>query len=106
LLVEIIDAGRVTARPGEAGDETKLDRVVTDAEDNRNRRGRGLGREGSVVAGGRGDDGHATPDQVSHQRRQALVLGLDVMVLDRHVLALNISGFADGLAERGRTARS
>jgi hypothetical protein len=33
LAAEIIDAGRVAAGPGKAGDKTKLDRVVADAED-------------------------------------------------------------------------
>ena len=45
LICEKIDAGRVAARPVEAGDKTKLDRVVADDEDDRNRRGRSLGRE-------------------------------------------------------------
>jgi hypothetical protein len=40
-----IDAGRVATGPGEAGDKTKLDRIVTDAEDDRDRRGRSFGRE-------------------------------------------------------------
>jgi hypothetical protein len=40
---EKIDAGRIAARPGKAGDETKLDRVLTDAEDDRDRRSRSFG---------------------------------------------------------------
>jgi hypothetical protein len=34
LPLEIIDAGRIAGRSGEAGDKTKLDRVFTDAEHN------------------------------------------------------------------------
>ena len=59
----------------------------------------------AVVAAGRGDDGHTTADQVSHQRRQAIVLALQPVVLDRHVLALDVAGFAQALAERGREGR-
>ena len=39
------DSGDVAARPVEAGDEADPDRVAAEREDNRNRRGRGLGRE-------------------------------------------------------------
>src|SRR4051794_36796753 len=42
LSGEKIDPRRVAARPGEAGDKAKLDRVFGDAEGNRNRLGRGL----------------------------------------------------------------
>jgi hypothetical protein len=37
--------------PGEARDQAKLDRVVGDAEDDRDRRGRSLGRDRSVDGG-------------------------------------------------------
>ena len=37
-------AGRVTARPREAGDQSNLDRVYTDTEHDRDRRGRSFGR--------------------------------------------------------------
>jgi hypothetical protein len=45
-----------------------------------------------------GDDGHTTADQVSHQRRQAIEFALQPVVLDRHVLALDIAGFAEAFA--------
>ena len=104
LLDEKIDAGRVAARPREAGDKTKLDRVFADAEHDRDRRGRSFGRDRSAAAG-RGDHGHTTADQVSHQRRQAIVLALQPVVLDRHVLALDVAGFTKAFAERGHIAR-
>jgi hypothetical protein len=102
---ERIDAGRVAARPGEADDKTSLDRVFSDAEHDRDRRGRSLGRDRGARAGGRGDDGDTTADQVSHQRRQAIVLAVQPVVLDCHVLALDVAGFSKPLAERGHTAR-
>jgi hypothetical protein len=45
LRREKIDAGRIAARPGKAGDETHSHRVIADAEDDRDRRGRSLGRK-------------------------------------------------------------
>jgi hypothetical protein len=39
LATEEIDSGQVAVRPGEAGDETKPDRVIGDDEDDGNRRG-------------------------------------------------------------------
>jgi hypothetical protein len=47
-----IDAGRIAARPGKAGDQTQLDRVFGDAEDDRDRRGRGFGRRAAAVKAG------------------------------------------------------
>src|SRR5215472_6948426 len=46
---EKIDAGRVAARLGKAGDETKFDGVVADAEDDRDRCGRSHGRLSNAV---------------------------------------------------------
>jgi hypothetical protein len=46
-----------------------------------------------------------TADQVSHQRRQAIKLALQRVVLDSHVLAVNVAGFTKPLAERGHNVR-
>ena len=70
LCGEIIDAGRVAARPREAGDKSKLDGVFADAEDDRDRRGRSFGGKRSSVAGWRGDNGHTTTHEVSQERRK------------------------------------
>ena len=45
LATEKIDPCQVAARPGEAGDKTKPDRVFADDEDDGDRRGCRLGRE-------------------------------------------------------------
>ena len=45
LSSENIDACQVAARPGKAGDKTKLDRVFADVEDDGDRRGCRLGRQ-------------------------------------------------------------
>src|SRR5262252_5439007 len=105
LLGEIVDAGGVAARPGKAGDKTKLNRVFADAEDNRDRRSRSFGCLCSKVAGRRGDNGDAPVHEVSHERWQTIELALQPMVLDRYVLILNETGFAEAFAERGSTRR-
>ena len=53
---------------------------------------------------GRRDDGHTTADEVIHERRQAIVLALQPVVLDHHVLAFDVAGFVEAFAERGGIA--
>jgi hypothetical protein len=66
----------VALPPGraETGDQTQLDRVFGDTEDDR--RCRRFGRRGCSGEGGRGNHGHATADEVGHERRQAIELAL------------------------------
>ena len=54
-----IDARRIAARPSEVGDKTKLNWVLGDAEDDRDRCCCSFGREYSGRAAGNGDHGHA-----------------------------------------------
>jgi hypothetical protein len=58
------DSGDIAAGPIEANDEAGLDRVDTDHENDRNRCGRGLGRDRRRHAARRHDDAHRPPDQV------------------------------------------
>jgi cell division protein FtsZ len=60
---------------------------------------------GAAFDDSRGDDGHTTPDQVSHQGRQAIVLTLQPVVLHCHVLAIDVAIFAKALAEGRHIAR-
>ncbi len=76
LLLEKIDAGRVAARASEADDKAKLDGVLSDTENDRDRRCCSFGRERSGAAAGRGDHSHAAADQIRHQRRQPIELAL------------------------------
>ena len=69
---EKIDPGQVAARPGEAGDKTKPDRVFADDEDDRDRRGCRLGRQRRQGASGRGDHGDPPANQFGRQRRQPI----------------------------------
>src|SRR5262249_51969534 len=93
LLGKKTDPGDVAARPGKAGDKTKRDRVSAAAEDDRDRCGRSFGRLNSSGRAGRSDNGDATADEVSHERRQAIVSAVQPIVLDNHVLTLDVAGF-------------
>jgi hypothetical protein len=104
LVDEKIDAGHVAAGPGETSDKTELDRVTADTEDDRDRRCRSFGRERRHVAG-RGDYGDLSANQIGQQRRQAIVLALQPVVFDRHVLAFDVPGFVEALAKSSRKAR-
>ena len=101
---EKIDTGRVAARPGKAGDKTQLDRICTDAENDRDRRGRSFGRKRSWITAGNSDNGHVTADEVGHERLQAIVLAVQPVVLHSHVLALDVASFVEGYTERTSTA--
>src|SRR5215831_7604945 len=104
LSGEKIDPGRVAARLGKAGDQTKPDGVVADAEDDRDACGRSLGRLSNGGLTGRSDNGYATADEVSHERRQAIVSALQPVVFDHDVLALDVAGFVEAVVERSRIA--
>ena len=64
LPVEKIDASRIAAGSGEAGDKTKMDRVFADTEDDRDRRCSSFGGKRGRVTG-RGDHGHSTAHQIA-----------------------------------------
>src|SRR5262249_45585045 len=100
-----MDSGRVVARPGKAGDQTKPDRVFADAEDDWDRCGGSFGRLGASAEAGCRDHGHAAADEVSHDRGQAVVLAVQPVVRDHHVLARDVTGFVEGFAERSAKAR-
>ncbi len=104
LQSEIMNAGGVATRSGEARDKTSLDRVYANAEDDRDRRclGFGRGRNEGIVR--RGDDGYATADEISHQRRQPIELAVQPVVLDCYIPVLDGAIFAQALAERSHSA--
>src|SRR5262245_43739029 len=79
------------------------DRVLAKAKGNRDRRGRSFGRKRGRIAN-RSDNGDATADEIGHERRQAVVSAAKPVVLDDHVLALDVPGFAEAFAKRGCNA--
>ena len=98
----------VTLPPGRLRLATRpsLDRIAADREDDRDRRGRGLGRERRGIATGATITATWRSNQIGRQRRQSIVVTFRPAVFDRHVLALDEAGFVQALAERGTgTAR-
>ena len=93
------------ARPGEASDQTELNRVFADAEDDRDGRGRSFGCLGCEV-GASGDNGDATANEVVHNRWQTIEPAIQPMVLDRHILALDEAGLVETLTEGIDIARN
>jgi hypothetical protein len=92
LDVENIDAGRIAARSGEAGNKTELNRVFAHAENDWNRRSGGFGRKRGRVAAGRGNHGNPAADEVSHERRQTIIFALQPVVFDRRGLPFDGAG--------------
>ena len=97
---EDADAREVAARPGETGDQAGRDRVVAADEDDRDRRGRVFAASADSAAARR-DQIDLAADEVGGQCGQPIIVALRPAVFDRHVLALDIAGFAQPLAERG-----
>src|SRR5262249_56031216 len=93
LIREKIDPRQVSARPGEVGDQTKLDRVFADTEDDRNLRSRSFGCKRSKVTGWRSDNGHATTHEGSHESRKAFELTFQPVILHRYLLPLALTPF-------------
>jgi hypothetical protein len=93
---EEIDAGRVAARSGEAGDEPKPDRVLGNQEHNGNCFGR-LGCDDRSGRAGRNDHADTPANELGRQRRQPIRLILGPAKLDRDVLALDIAAFFEAL---------
>jgi hypothetical protein len=69
-----IDAGRIAARPRKAGHEAKLDRVVTGAEYDGNRRGCVFGCRLGCIAGGRCNNCDMTADEIGETPAAPLLI--------------------------------
>src|SRR5262245_44970159 len=99
------DAGDVPTRSIEICDETKLDRVSAEIEDNGNggcRRLRGHCRRGTAD---RNDHCNAAADQVGRQCRQPIILTVGPAVFHRHILVLDITDFLQALTNRSNIGR-
>ena len=71
LIIGGCHPGQISSRTIETLNESYFDRVGADGEHNRDRGGRGLGRQRRLSTTGRDDDGHLTTNQIGHKRRQA-----------------------------------
>ena len=96
LDCQMIEPGDIAARPSEAGDKTKPDRVVGDHEDDGNCRGRRLGCERRMQCRSRRSQRlvGATRSAASAGSRSILTLG--PAIFDRHVRALDVAQLAAG----------
>ena len=81
----------ISARPGEAGDKTELDRVLAGDEYDRYCCCCRLGRQGNVFTRRR-DQCNLAANQIGRQLRKSIGLIFGKTVDDRHVLALGIAG--------------
>src|SRR5262249_6108095 len=95
-----VDPGRVAAGPGKAGDKTELDRVLIDAEDDRNRLGGSLGRERRVRVSRRRDRAHLTLDEIGRQFRNPVIAAFRPTILDGDITTLDIPGLRQALTKR------
>ncbi len=103
LHVQRGHAGEVAAGSVQAGDKSSRDRIATGLEDDRNRRGRCLGRRYRWAI--RGNHGDLTANQIGRQCRQSIVLAIRPAKFDRHVVALDIARFAQAFPERAYKTR-
>src|SRR5215813_13734874 len=105
LVAHGVDTGDVAARSAEALDKAELDRVQAEAEDDRNRRGCGFGRERRGRAARCGDDSYPAADEIGHQFRKSGKVVPCPAVFNCYVLTLDVAGFAQSFAERCQQAR-
>jgi hypothetical protein len=105
LECEDIEARRVTAGMSEIRNKAQRDRVFTNSKYYRNRCRRYLGCERSRGRGRRRDEGNASANEISHKRRKTPILAIEPVVLHRHVLAFDISQFAETFAKSRSNSR-
>src|ERR1700738_4618428 len=91
------DAGGISARTVETGDQAKLDRVAGENEDNRYRRSRRFCCQCRCRPPGRSDDCYVTRNQIGSECRKTVKLALGPTVFDNGVLALDIASFLQPL---------
>src|SRR5262249_6927945 len=99
LRVGKADPRDVAARPVQTVNETSFDRVAADAENDRDRRGRGPGRRHRSRPAGGEDYGYIPSSQLGRQRQQPIGLVFRPAIFDHDVAALDETHFAQPFAE-------
>src|SRR5262249_44988144 len=89
----------------DARDQPDLHRIVADAEDDRDGRGRGFGGARSRRVARYRNYPNLTADQLGRQLRHPLILPLRPAVFDRDVLTFHETGFVETFAECGHVER-
>src|SRR5262249_19138870 len=100
---EIVKANQDTARTGEVREEAEPDLVLSKQKDNGDR-GRGNLSRHRTSAQSR-DHTDLPAHQLSHQRRQPIVLVLRPAVLDHHVLAFDVASLLQAANESSHVGR-
>src|SRR5262249_13845015 len=98
---EYVQPGRVAARPGEADDETQLDRIDPGDEDERNGLGGCLDCESGNGAAKSGNHRDLARYQIGNQCREPLISIFRPAILDGDVLILDISSLRQTLPKPG-----
>ena len=96
-----VDSGDISARPVHTIDEANPNRIGGLHKNDRDRLGRRFGCKRTLCAFQCNDHGYLTANQLSSQRRQLIVFTMCPPVFDRHVPALDVTGFTQASAKRG-----
>src|SRR5262245_51191170 len=100
LHANVVDSGRIAARSIETGNEADLHRVRADDENDGNcRRCRFCG-ECRRSAYRRHDHSHTSLDQIGSQCRKGLIASFGPTIVDRRILAVDVSGFVQSFVKR------
>src|SRR5499433_214554 len=102
---EKVDAGRVAAGPGEAGDEAEPDRVFGNTEHDGNRHARRLHHGRQIIAAYAYNYRRTPADQIRCQCRQPVELIFRPTVFDRDILALAKAGLFQTFAKCAQAVR-
>src|SRR6476659_4633514 len=92
----------VTAWPRQVGDEALCYRITSSSEDDGDSRRRLLGGYGGECASSGQDDMDLEHNQFGRESGEPLGVTLCPALIDRHVLALGVTCFAQSLTERGQ----
>src|SRR5262249_12630269 len=99
-------ACQVAARSIQARNETKLDRIISCQEHDRNGFGHLLGGKGRRNATGCGNNRERMGDEIGGKRRQAIVMTFRPTIFDGYVSSFDIAWLIEPLTECGHLVRS
>ena len=105
LIRKRADSRHVSARPTQARDKAIFHRIGADCQDNRNRRGGGFRRPGRPNTSGRNDHSYLPTDE-SCRKQPQFALIIRPMVLNGDVLAFDVPGCRESLAEASKLSSS
>jgi hypothetical protein len=92
-------AGYIAARPVQARDDTKRHGITADDEDNGNSRSSCFGGADRRSASCGDNYRYSSADEVGRQCGQPIILTVCIAVLERHIPAFRIAGFAQPFVE-------